>query len=97
MDFTSVIAPPVITAVSEHTASEHKRHEEAQKHSPLSSYELEVLENPHTFQRQLMQSMFGKSTPAAANGNAGENERPVTMIRRLTDTLKETFVGTDAK
>eukprot|EP00526_Cylindrotheca_closterium_P019919 CAMPEP_0113623170 /NCGR_PEP_ID=MMETSP0017_2-20120614/11912_1 /TAXON_ID=2856 /ORGANISM="Cylindrotheca closterium" /LENGTH=141 /DNA_ID=CAMNT_0000533097 /DNA_START=78 /DNA_END=503 /DNA_ORIENTATION=+ /assembly_acc=CAM_ASM_000147 len=86
MDFTSIIAPPTITAMTEISAYEQRLHEQEQKHTSLSLYEMETIENPHNVQRQLVQSLFGR--PAAGATPAGGAPQ-VTIFRRLTDSFKE--------
>jgi hypothetical protein len=93
LDFNTIVGPP-ITAMSEHAAYEHRLHSHEQKHSPLNLYQMDTMEHPHTFQRQLMQTMFARPEPTAATSVAG-GPPTVTVFRRLTDTLKEMTYGTE--
>ncbi|CAJ1952721.1 unnamed protein product [Cylindrotheca closterium] len=87
VDFNYIVGPGV-TAMSENAAYEHRLHDFEQKHSPLSMYEMDTVQNPHNFQRQLMQKMFARPEQPAATSIAGAAP-PVTVFRRLTDTFKE--------
>ena len=83
MDFMTTVAGPCASAAQEHSNYEAKCQEHEEKHSPLSLYEMEVMENPHSFQRALMQRMF----PRDPNTKESTIPGPVMIFRRMTDSL----------